>query len=167
MFFSFQWNTWHHIFSYQSATDIFHSIGKIFTHPSLSVIFQLNLKHSHWQLYSGDQTDCNEGSWQSPSFTEHHTSYEFCILQAPKCFYWLCPEVSFCQIGTQGNTEELCDNEQEDVVDPAVVYMSLYCLGGSDTSETLVEEDAGCAGYMGGGTWFDSTNACIGIYWKQ
>ena len=50
------------------------------------------------------------------------------------------------------NTDELSGDEQEDVVDPAVadVY-SLYCLGGSDTFDTPVEEGAGSAGGAGGG----------------
>ena len=39
------------------------------------------------------------------------------------------------------NTEELSDDDQEDVVDPAAA--DVYGLGGPDTSDTPVEEGAG------------------------
>ena len=42
------------------------------------------------------------------------------------------------------NTEELSDDDQEDVVDPAAA--DVYGLGGSDTSDTPVEEGAGGTG---------------------
>ena len=48
------------------------------------------------------------------------------------------------------NTEELSDDQQEDVLDPAAVGR-VYGLGGSDTSDTPVEEGAGGAGCAGGG----------------
>ena len=47
------------------------------------------------------------------------------------------------------NTDELPGEEQEDVVDPAAA--DVYCLGGSDTFDTPVEEGAGGAGGAGGG----------------
>ena len=40
------------------------------------------------------------------------------------------------------NTEELSDDEKEDVFDPAAA--DVYGLGGSDTSDTLVEKDQLC-----------------------
>ena len=42
------------------------------------------------------------------------------------------------------NTEELSGDDQEDVVDPATA--DVYGLGGSDTSDTPVEEGAGGTG---------------------
>ena len=42
------------------------------------------------------------------------------------------------------STEELSDDEQEDVVDPAAA--DVYCLGGSYTSNTLMQEGTGGAG---------------------
>ena len=51
----------------------------------------------------GDQADGDEGSWQTPFFTERHTSCGICLLQAPKCFYRrLRHEASFCRIDTRG-----------------------------------------------------------------
>ena len=47
------------------------------------------------------------------------------------------------------NTEEPSDDVQEDVLDPAAA--NVYCLGGSDTSDTVVKEVADSAGSAGGG----------------
>ena len=55
--------------------------------------------------------------------------------------------VSQWKVRLTRNTEELSDDEQEDVVDPAAV--DVYCLGGSDTSDAQVEVGVDCAGCAG------------------
>ena len=79
--------------------------------PCLSSIWSIASDSSG---YSGDQTDGNEGSWQSPYFAERHTSGGICVLQAAKCFNRLCHESSFSRISTRGfrcGVERLADTK--------------------------------------------------------
>ena len=77
-----QWNTWHRIFGYQGATENFITKARFFLIlPCLSSTWIIAI-----DCHSGDQTDGDEGSWQSPFFAALHTSCGNCVLQAQKCF---------------------------------------------------------------------------------
>ena len=120
----------------------------------------------------------------SPPFAEGHTSCGICKLQALKCFYRLrhMKRISaesalgdftaVWKVWLSRSTQELSDDEQEDVVDPAAA--NVYRLEGSGTSDTPVEEDAGGADGAGGapdltvpmaGARIKNHNVCIHLYW--
>ena len=133
----------------------------------------INLKHSHWQwIWLPNRRQCGQLTVALLRGTSHFM-WNLCSTagaamhllttawsgHSAKSALWAF--AAAWKVWLSQSTEELSDNEQEDVVDSAA--QDVYCLGGSDTSNTLVEEGVGGAGYAGGGAWLIQQCQCL--YW--